>query len=443
MSKFTKLFAVFVLGVMLMLALTACESEQSVTKGEGENNDAGASEDDPIENITLNIVYPEAWEEKRFNEEIKEPVEAAFPHIKLKYLDQPIEDLLAKKIMPDIIFLGNPSGLPNFTEHGLTMDMSDLIEKHNFDLSRIEPSLLAESRMFADGKLYTLPYTRGATVLHYNKDIFDMFGVDYPKDDMTWDEIIDLAAKLTGEKNGVHYYGLQIPYASIMLDQRGVPKVDPETDEPAYTSEKYMPLYQEYLRKMERVYSIPGNVPEGDDDRDPSIGPFFGDRNVAMNPIWSQVELFSEDEDFNFDVVTYPVWKDRPGISRPSRSGNIGVAASSEHPDEAFKVIAYLFTDDVQRATARKGRASSLADPAINDDFLGDLIEERPWMEDLNIDALTKHSYPTDLDHFSPYEEDAYAALEERLLDGVDINTILREAQEETETLVKEAKEKK
>ncbi|MBO0994745.1 ABC transporter substrate-binding protein [Bacillus sp. SD088] len=441
MERFAKFIIINLLGIMLILVLTACKSGRGAVKSETDNVEA--SEDNPVEDITLNVVYPDAWEEKRFNEEIKEPVEREFPHIKLKYLDQPIEDLLAKKIMPDIIFLGNPSGLPNFTEHGLTMDMSELIEKHDFDLNRIEPSLLAESRMFADGNLYTLPYTRGITVLHYNKDIFDMFGVDYPKDDMTWDEIIDLAAKLTGEKNGVHYYGLQIPYASIMLDQRGVPKVDPETDEPTYTSEKYMPLYQEYLRKMERVYSIPGNVPEGDDDRDPSIGPFFGDRNVAMNPIWSQVELFSEDEGFNFDIVTYPNWKDRPGISRPSRSGNIGVASSSAHPDEAFKVIAYLFTDEIQRTTARKGRASSLADPTINDDYLGDLIEERPWMEELNIDAMTKHSYPTDLDRFSPYEEDAYAGLEERLLDGVDINTILREAQEEAETAVKEAKEKK
>src|SRR5699024_5763762 len=123
-----------------------------------------------------------------------------------------------------ILFVGNPSSLATYEEHEVTMDMSELIEKHDFDLDRIEPSLLEESRMFGDGELYTLPYTRGATVLHYNKDIFDLFGVDYPTDDMTWDEVIELASKVTGEKNGVEYYGLQTPYASIMLDQRGIPK---------------------------------------------------------------------------------------------------------------------------------------------------------------------------------------------------------------------------
>lgn len=434
---------VFVLGIMLMLVLTACKSEQSTTENIGEDEgDKGEKEELIQEDITLNFLYPPEWQEERFNEEIKKPVEEAFPHITLNYVDEPIEDLLAKKIMPDIIFLGNPSGLPTYTEYELTMDMSELIEKHGFDLSRIEPSLLAESRMFADGKLYTLPYTRGSTVLHYNKDIFDAFGVEYPKDDMTWEEIIDLAAKVTGERNGVQYYGLQTPYASIMLDQRGVPLVDPETDEPTYTSEKYMPIYQEYLSMMERVYSLPGSVPDSEDGRDPSIGPFFEDRNIAMNPIWSQVEHFSADESFNFDIVTYPVWKDRPGITRPSRAGNVGVAATSRYPDEAFKVVAYLFTDEVQRATAQRGRASSLADPSINEDHLKLLIEERPWMENMNIAALTKHSFPTDMERISKYENFAGASLEARLLDGVDINTILREAQEEAETNVKEAKAK-
>lgn len=446
MSNFTKRIFVFMTGIILIVALAACNSEESTGKdkdnNEKENNENKIEE--AVEDIELNFVYPEAWEEKRFNEEIKEPVEKEFPHITLNYVADDIEDLLTKKIMPDIIFVGNPGTLTSYEEYEVLMDMSDLIEKHDFDLDRIEPSLIAESRIFANGDLYTLPYTRGATVMHYNKDIFDLFGIEYPTDDMTWNEVIELAAKVTGEKDGQQYYGLQVPYASIMLDQRGVPKVDPDTDVPTYTSDEYMPLYHEYLEKMENIYDIPGNEQQAeDDDRDPSVGPFFGDRNVAMNPIWSQVEVFSEDEGFNFDIVTYPTWEDRPGISRPSRSGNVGVAASSEHPDEAFKVVAYLFSDEMQRSIARKGRASSLVDPTINEEYLGDLIDERPWMEDMNLEALTKHEFPTDIEYYSEFEEDAYAPLEEKLLEGMDINTILREAQEHAETGVLEAQEQK
>lgn len=408
-----------------------------------DNNNQDMEEDIIPEDIELNFFYPDEWVEELFVEQIKEPIEEAFSHITLNYVgvNQPLEEYIANGVFPDIIFLGNPSGMQNYIDHELTMDQTELMEKHGFDLDRIESSLVAESRLFAQGNLYTIPYTRGATVTHYNKEIFDLFGVDYLTDDMTWDEVIDVALKLTGEVDGTQYIGMQVPYASIMLDQRGILKVDPETDEPLYMSDEYMPLYQKYLEKMDRIYSnIPGAIPEEGDDRDPSVGPFMEDRNVAINPIWSQVPEFSKDEKFDFDIVTYPVWDDMPNTSRPSRSGNIGVAATSEHPDEAFKALAHLFTDEVQAFVASQGRASVLVDQSINDEhYLRELVEERPWMEDMNLSAHTKHGYPTNVDVMSDFEEFGYAPLEERLLDGDDINTILREAQEHAKASIEDA----
>ncbi|MEZ4862894.1 MAG: substrate-binding domain-containing protein [Caldilineaceae bacterium] len=63
-----------------------------------------------------------------------------------------------------------------------------------------------------DNQLYFIPYDEGPTgLMFYNKDIFDEAGVDYPKADWTFDEMLDTAIKLTkgeGEDKIWGYDGL-------------------------------------------------------------------------------------------------------------------------------------------------------------------------------------------------------------------------------------------
>lgn len=73
--------------------------------------------------------------------------------------------------------------------------MKDLIKRHNIDLSRFEPSIISALEKMSGGGLYGLPLYNDRMALYYNKDIFDKFGVPYPKDGMTWDEVIELSIK--------------------------------------------------------------------------------------------------------------------------------------------------------------------------------------------------------------------------------------------------------
>ena len=46
-------------------------------------------------------------------------------------------------------------------------------------------------------------------MLFYNKTLFDAAGVDYPTNDMTWEEYAALAKEMTGKGNckyGCHYH---------------------------------------------------------------------------------------------------------------------------------------------------------------------------------------------------------------------------------------------
>lgn len=52
-------------------------------------------------------------------------------------------------------------------------------------------------RALGQGHLFALAPTFSASVLYYNKGIFDKAGVAYPTDGMTWDELFALAGKVT------------------------------------------------------------------------------------------------------------------------------------------------------------------------------------------------------------------------------------------------------
>nr|WP_294493612.1 sugar ABC transporter substrate-binding protein [uncultured Anaerosporobacter sp.] len=56
-------------------------------------------------------------------------------------------------------------------------------------------------------QLYALPFRNDFWVMYYNKDIFDAAGVDYPTNDMTFEQYDELARKVTKTDLGNEVYG--------------------------------------------------------------------------------------------------------------------------------------------------------------------------------------------------------------------------------------------
>ena len=106
-----------------------------------------------------------------------------------------------------------------------------------------------------------MPTASDNYALFYNKEVFDLFGVSYPTEDLTWDAVVDLAKKLTGERDGIQYHGLEMgpgfagTEALVPLKQLNVYLTDLETGEVLITKE---PAVTKYLELMKKFYSIPG-----------------------------------------------------------------------------------------------------------------------------------------------------------------------------------------
>lgn len=92
------------------------------------------------------------------------------------------------------VFWVEGSQVTEFNEAGVLMDLTDFLDQN----SDVKDALNGSEAAFRDGNgvQYGLPYQSNVQGIFYNKDVFDKAGVDYPTDDTTYDEFLDMVAKL-------------------------------------------------------------------------------------------------------------------------------------------------------------------------------------------------------------------------------------------------------
>lgn len=392
---------------------------------------------EPLTLTMINWVDDESWEKNW-----KKPVESKFPNIKLeRYNMEPkekeLQELFAAKNLPDLYFaaMHHKTALEKLE---VLYDMSDLIKTHNYDLDRFNPGLIDRVKVESGGAAIDfLPYRVDRYALHYNKDIFDKFGVPYPKDGMTYNEIVDLAKKVTGEVGGVHYYGLQWGWDSFNTMSQHIPVINPDTKEPTFLTDN---RWKSFFEVIKRAYEIPGNLPPRDKYREYIYSRFVGERNVAMLPLWFNGGELSDNK-MNWDMINYPTWEENPGKVPGGLAYMLGVTSFSEHKDEAFQVIDYLLSDE---NTIQRYQGNDISSLVLKSPEVRKQIKTDPKFDGINYEALFKMDF---FPNRTQVEEDIFGKtviehMEELIYDHVDINTHLRKLDEMARTLIKEMENK-
>ena len=207
-----KLLFMFVV-LLLSVAGTACGDEEA--SGQKGDDDLLSVLEQPAE-LYIYLTSPNT-----FLEEYREMLVEQFPNYTLHFLnaesDQPIESLVTDQQQIDLIV--SSVGLTSrfIFEYEFQTDITDLIEKYDYDLERIEPTSIEIQRKFADGGIYALPMATSTLTIFYNKDIFDKFATGYPADNLTWDELYSLAQSMTRTEEGVSYKGMNMAFTHGML----------------------------------------------------------------------------------------------------------------------------------------------------------------------------------------------------------------------------------
>ncbi len=138
--------------------------------------------------------------------------EASHPGIKVEMVDLGSTDystVLGTQLSGsgsdfDVVTIKDVPGYVTLVNKGVLEPLSEKIEADGIDLGLYGG---ITDQVTIDGELYELPFRSDIWVIYYNKDVFDNAGVDYPTNDMTWEEYDAIARSLADPTPGSEVYG--------------------------------------------------------------------------------------------------------------------------------------------------------------------------------------------------------------------------------------------
>ncbi|GIO33908.1 MULTISPECIES: ABC transporter substrate-binding protein [Paenibacillus] len=451
------LLAVFLL---LTIIVSGCSSPSSpgsasAPQETAPKDDAASapSQTDPDEKtngepVTVKILYP--WGADNFELRYR-GIEKLLPNVTIELVDSqaqmdPLQELNAQKIVPDIIFAN--WGLDALYELDMIEPLDDLIQKHQFDLDTLDPSLLASIRSMdrtGKGRILGFPIQYSPYGIWYNKDVFDKFGIEYPAERLTWDEVAELAKQMTAERDGVQYRGLEMGpglasgEVTVPLSQLAVNLTDPDTGEVLIDKE---PAVTRYLELMKKIYSIPGIVNEDPEARKDYE---FPKKNVGMIVSWIEYLRWGVGDPevaANMEAAPLPVWGDGEESAPPAGSNLLVINKYSEHKDAAFKVLMAYLSPEHQTELAKIGDAPPLFN---NKDVISHFGEDVEVFKGKNVAAF--YEVPPALPPAKISSWDQYVDIGGSMLkfsrSDMDIASFLRQLKEESAVKITEAKNQK
>jgi len=192
-------------------------------------SDGGGEERKPFgkeEQATLRVMY---WDEKSFYDDYGTLFQNRYPNVEFEVIGLPsrtdptipvtkLYEAHIESNRPDVMMLS--SGFGWMARKGMLTELDPLIEKDKFDLDDYHPAVVSMLRQEGDGKLYGLSPGFNSHGLFYNLDLFKRYGIEPPRDSMTWGEVFELAKRFPSDGAGDdRIYGFAIDGFSTPLNQ--------------------------------------------------------------------------------------------------------------------------------------------------------------------------------------------------------------------------------
>lgn len=297
--------------------------------------------------------------------------EAAYPNIKLEIewfeanaWKDTGETLALSDSLPDVFYWNAGGVLWNLVGSGDILPLNDYLTDEI--MARMEPGLLAD--MTFDEKIYEMPYTKAASMLYCNSELFDKYSVKIPE---TWDDLIN--AVKTFRSNGVTPMALgggdQWPtnmYTDIIaLRFAG----DAACRAAYYKTEGATFMTQDWIDGMAAFKQLIdlGAFPEDAASltRDESEVPYFaGEIPMYVHGQWFSGSLSPEMQQKVVAVKFPAVGKGYDNQYMGGAAEGFCVSSNTEHPDEAF-IAAQFFAENL----SKNGYIAGAGLPAWKYDF--------------------------------------------------------------------------
>ncbi|MDF2721111.1 MAG: extracellular solute-binding protein family 1 [Paenibacillus sp.] len=422
---------------LIALALVTGCGGPGTTSGSTDTK-GGAKEEEKREPVTVTAAVDGTYSEQ-FDKLLTDYVKMKYPHITLKMMrpadGNTLDNLIIAGTIPDIIFTFN-GNISSYRTKGLLYDMNPLIKENKFNLDRFESNYITDVKIAStNDELFALPYETTFHALYYNKNIFDKFGVVYPKDGMTWDQTVELGKKVTRFEGGTQYRGLDPGSGIIWISQPlSLAAVDYKTEKASINNDQWKKIFE----LVKTIYSIPGNKPVG-----AVLNEFTKDKILAMVGhlnIFTTLEGAGK-EGLDWDVVQYPSFPEKPNTFG-NASVYVGtITQPSKNKKAALDVLDVLTSEPFQLARSQSGSITTLKSAEVKKAFGADMS----FLQGKNVEGIFKSKpvqYPIASEFRSKAESIAKTRFNDYSAGTIDVNTALARAEEEINKMIEAEKKK-
>lgn len=363
-------------------SLLALSSIALLTGCGGNSNKDGGSGDSKGEELTF-MFRGGQDEKKAYEAAIKKFEEKEDVKVKIVVTDA---DQYATKLqaaisggkVPDVFYIEQSNLMP-YVDNGVLLDITDQVEKSDFDLNNIWEygvnSYRYDGKKVGQGALYGLPKDVGPFALGYNKDMFKDAGVDLPDKDepLTWDEFIEVCQKLTRDSDGdgkldqwATGFNVNWSLQSFVWSNGGdwinEDKTKVTVDTPEFA--EALQVFADLQNKYEVTPSI-------SDAQTLDTYQRWMNGEIAFFPVGPWDMSTYAKLNFEYDLIPWPTGKTGKSATYVGSLG-IGVSAKTKQPDKAVKLVEYL--------SASEEGQQQLLDAEIQIPNLIDMAEE--WASD-------------------------------------------------------------
>jgi multiple sugar transport system substrate-binding protein len=227
-----------------------------------------------------------------------------------------------------------------YADKDLLAPIDDYIKRDNLTGPFPEGNQTIDDSTIRNGKRYLIPLQLGTMVMFYLREPFDEAGVDYPTDDWTFEEFLEIAEKLTIGEGAEKKYGLQangswfrdISYIRSTGLQEFDKLVDPTK------AQFNQPGIVDILQMMAQdVYYDMGIAPSPADEAGGANTFEVGACAMKYEGAWffpklNSPELRADNVELPFDVVLMPKYTDE---DRPHRGWSEGILLMKGDNEEA------------------------------------------------------------------------------------------------------------
>lgn len=352
--------------------------------------------------LRIGVVYG-GFDDSYFRQQFTDAYELTHKNVKIEivpainYMDQQFEEPdengvrkepdrleAIKKIMegdnPVDVVVTDVSQFRSLARDGLLTSLDPRIQQDQLNTEDFVPAVIDGLKNMGDGTLYGLSPTFMSSVILYNKKIFQEAGVEPPTDNMTWDDLFNLARRVSKGEGKDRVFGFNFErypndngFNALMTnftDPLNLRFVDEKKEKLLVNSPQWERSWSQITKLINEKI-----IPSSEDmntvyDEKSTPGPYdydffisgrlamvvgdYGYINGDLTNVMKNAAKIKNFKPFEWDVVTIPSHPEAEGVSGYVQLSNIfSINQKAANPEIAWDFIQYLNGEDWSKLRSR------------------------------------------------------------------------------------------